>query len=140
VVQLDDRQQRWAYIGAVVAAVGFTAAQVPHFPDAVGFGIVGLLMAAFLAWAAQRRSVVLAGGAAFVVSFGPWGFLWFLGAPYIALGALLMFRASKQAAAQREPRPPRQEAVDAALVTKRPPGRSKRYTPPATRAKRNGGT
>lgn len=144
-VRLDDNQQRYAYIGAAVAAVGFVVAHASNFPDSIGFAVLGLAMAAFLVVGARRRSVVLTGAAAFVISFGPWGGLWFLGAPYIALGGLLMFRASKQAAeaaGPREPRRKKEKARPQAEVAdkKRPPDKSKRYTPPTTRSRRSGGT
>lgn len=142
-VQLDDRQQRLAYIGAGVAAVGLVAARAADLPDSIPLVALGLAMAAFLAFAARRRSVVLTGAAAFVISFGPWGdVLWFLGAPYIAFGGLLMYRASKQAAEAAGPREARKkkEKTDAAPPAKKAPDRSKRYTPPSTRSKRTGGT
>lgn len=142
-VQLDDRQQRLAYIGAAVAAVGLVAPRAGKFPDSIPIMLLGLAMAAFLAFGAHRRSVVLTGAAAFVVSFGPWGeVLWFLGAPYIAFGGLLMYRASKQAAATAPPREPRRKKEkDVTPPTKKSgPDRSKRYTPPSTRSKRTGGT
>lgn len=142
-VQLDDRQQRLAYVGAAVAAVALVAIRVGTFPDSLPLALLGLLMAAFLAFGARRRSVTLTGAAAFVVSFGPWGdVLWFMGAPYIAFGGLLMYRASKQAAATAPPREPRRKkAPPTAPATKKGPERSKRYTPPTTtRSKRTGGT
>ncbi|HEX9970056.1 MAG TPA: hypothetical protein VGB03_07945 [Acidimicrobiales bacterium] len=140
VTRLDDRQQRLAYIGAVVAAVAFVAGRVPDMPSGPAFAWsgVGVAMAAFLAFAARRRSVVLTGGACFLISFGPWTALtWFLGAVYIAYGGLLMFRASKEAAAAAGPRPPRERrrkaaaaASEATVPAKPKPTPSKRYTPP----------
>lgn len=142
VARLDDRQQRLAYIGAGVAAVAFVAGRVPDMPSGPAFAWsgVGVAMAAFLAFAARRRSVVLTGGACFLISFGPWTALtWFLGAVYIAYGGLLMFRASKEAAAAAGPRPPRGRRGKAAAgsetdapapAPKRKPSQSKRYTPP----------
>ena len=131
-ITLDDRQQRWAYIGAVVAAVGFVVAQASELPDALGFVALGLAMAGYLAYAARRRSVGQTGAACFAVSFGPWGGLWFLGAAYIAFGGLLMFRASKAAAATRPPREPRRRTPKATAEPPKPkrPPKSKRYTPP----------
>jgi hypothetical protein len=140
--RLDDRQQRLAYIGAVVAAVAFVAGRVPDMPSGPAFAWsgVGVAMAAVLAFAARRRSVILTGGACFLISFGPWtAVTWMFGAVYIAYGGLLMFRASKQAAAAAGPRPPRERrrkrgresAEPEAAPAKRPPPKSKRYTPPA---------
>lgn len=139
-VQLDDRQQRLAYIGAVVAAVGLVAARAADLPESIPLVALGLAMAAFLAFAARRRSVVLTGAAAFVISFGPWGdVLWFLGAPYIAFGGLLMYRASKQAAeaaGPREPRRKKQKEETPPPARKSGPDRSKRYTPPTRKGQR----
>jgi hypothetical protein len=134
-VTLDDRQQRWAYIGAAVAALAFVGGRIPDFPTSVAFlaSGLGLLMAALLWYAARRRSVVMTGIAAFLISFGPWTPLtWMLGAFYIAGGGLLMFRASKAAGATREPRAPRRprKEPEPTPVAKRAPEPSKRYTPP----------
>ena len=134
-VALDDRQQRWAYIGAAVAAVAFVAGRIPEFPETVAFvsSAIGVVMAVFLWWAARRRSVVLTGLAAFLISFGPWTpYTWMLGALYIAGGGLLMYRASKEAAASRTPREPKRRATreEPVVESKRAPQQSKRYTPP----------
>ncbi|MBW3603274.1 MAG: hypothetical protein KY434_11335 [Actinobacteria bacterium] len=138
VIRLDDRQQRLAYIGAAVAAVGFVAGRVPSMPSTTAFVAsgIGVAMAVLLFLAARRRSVVMTGAAAFLISFGPWTpTTWLLGAFYIAGGGVLMFRASKAAAATRPPREPRpskrrqRRVVEAEAKPKRPE-RSKRYTPP----------
>ena len=137
-IRLDDRQQRIAYIGAAVAAVGFVAGRVPYMPSTNAFiaSGIGVAMAVLLFLAARRRSVVMTGAAAFLISFGPWTpTTWLLGAAFIGGGSLLMFRASKAAAATRPPREPRpsrrkqREAIEAASKPKVPPP-SKRYTPP----------
>ena len=137
-IRLDDRQQRIAYIGAAVAAIGFVAGRVPYMPSTNSFiaSGIGIAMAVLLFLAARRRSVVMTGAAAFLISFGPWTpTTWLLGAAYIGGGSLLMFRASKAAAATRPPREPRpsrrkqREAIEAASKPKPPPP-SKRYTPP----------
>lgn len=140
-IRLDDRQQRIAYVGAAVAAIGFVAGRVPYMPSTNAFVAsgIGVAMAVLLFLAARRRSVVMTGAAAFLISFGPWTpTTWLLGAAYIGGGSLLMFRASKAAAATRPPRQPRQprrsrrkqrEVIEAASKPKAPPP-SKRYTPP----------
>lgn len=137
-IRLDDRQQRIAYVGAAVAAIGFVAGRVPYMPSTNAFiaSGIGVAMAVLLFLAARRRSVVMTGAAAFLISFGPWTpTTWLLGAAYIGGGSLLMFRASKAAAAARPPRQPRpsrrkqREAIEAASKPKAPPP-SKRYTPP----------
>lgn len=128
---LDDRQQRLAYVGAAVAAVGFVAAQWAR-----PLALVGLAMAALLAVGARRRSVTITAGAAFAIALGPWDALVLLGAPYLAFGGVLMYRASKlaaEAAGPRRPRPPRRKArqqPEPPAAEKKPPPRSKRYTPP----------
>ncbi|HVF74887.1 MAG TPA: hypothetical protein VM938_07545 [Acidimicrobiales bacterium] len=134
-VVLDDRQQRWAYLGAAVAAAAFVGGRATQFPETVAFvaSAIGLVLAGFLWFAARRRSVVMTGLASFLISFGPWTPLtWMLGAVYIAAGGLLMYRASKQAAATRAPREPRRprKEVPEAPAAKRAPEPSKRYTPP----------
>ena len=137
VIRLTPGQQRAARVGAVVAALVFVGLWAPRYPKpaALAASGIGVAMAAFLYLAARRGSVVLTALAAFVVSFGPWGWLWMLGAPYIAWSGMLLYRASKaaaDAAGPREPRRKKKTAEEAAAPTERqPPRESKRYTPPA---------
>ncbi|HEX2040824.1 MAG TPA: hypothetical protein VHF47_13955 [Acidimicrobiales bacterium] len=140
--RLAPEQQRLAVLGAALAAVVFVALWAPSYPRsaALAASAIGLVMAAFLYLAARRGSLVLTAIAAFVVSFGPWGSAWMLGAPYIGWSGLLLYRASKAASEAAGPRPPRRKRAveaeaDAPAKTdapaKRAPERSKRYTPPA---------
>jgi len=133
--RLTPEQQRLAKLGAALAALVFVGLWAPDYPKAAAMGAsaIGLVMAALLYLAARRGTVVLTALAAFVVSFGPWGAAWMLGAPYIAWSGMLLYRASKaaaEAAGPREPRRPKKQAVAPEPPKARRPERSKRYTPP----------
>jgi hypothetical protein len=141
VVRLSPEQQRTAKVGAAVAAVVFVGLWAPAYPKAAALAAsgIGLVMATLLYLAARRGTVVLTALAAFVVSFGPWGAAWVLGAPYIAWSGMLLYRASKTAAEAAGPRPPRRKKAAQAepvSATKRAPTSSKRYTPPASKKRR----
>ena len=130
-----------AQLGAGVAALVFVGLWAPDYPKGAALGAsgIGLVMAALLFVAARRGTVVLTALAAFLVSFGPWGALWVLGAPDIAWSGMLLYRASKaaaEAAGPREPRRKKKAETAAEVPTRRPPDQSKRYTPPARRTKR----
>jgi hypothetical protein len=137
VTRLAPEQQRVAQWGALLAALAFVGLWAPRYPRGAALAAsgIGVAMAGFLFAAARRGSLVLTAVAAFVVSFGPWGGLWLLGAPYIAWSGLWLYRASRAASAAAGPRPPRRppRKPDIAEVHagRRPPDRSKRYTPPA---------
>ena len=144
-VRLTTDQQRVAKLGALVAAVVFVGLWAPTWADkpaGIAASAIGVVMAAFLYLAARRGTLVLTALAAFAVSFGPWGGLWALGAPYIAWAGLLLYRASKaasEAAGPREPREPRKKkakARDEEPIERRPPEQSKRYTPPVQKRRR----
>lgn len=140
--RLTPEQQRVAKVGAGVAALVFVGLWAPSYPRVAALTAsgIGVAMAAFLYLAARRGTVVLTALAAFVVSFGPWGALWVLGAPYIAWSGMLLYRASKaaaDAAGPREPRRKKKAAVDAETpAERRAPDQSKRYTPPARKKRR----
>lgn len=142
VARLTPDQQRVAKLGAVLAAIVFVGLWASRYPKpaAVAASGIGLVMAGLLYLAARRGSIVLTALAAFVVSFGPWGWLWMLGAPYIAWSGMLLYRASKaaaDAAGPREPRRRKKPVEEAAPVAdRRPPDQSKRYTPPARKKRR----
>ncbi|MDQ3757770.1 MAG: hypothetical protein M3394_07965, partial [Actinomycetota bacterium] len=133
VARLTPEQQRVARFAATAAALVFVGLWAPAYPrpGALALSGIGIVMAALLFLAARRGSVVLTALAAFLVSFGPWGALWVLGAPYIAWSGMLLFRASKAAAEVAGPREPRrkQKAAPApaveAPVDRRAPDRSK---------------
>lgn len=145
VARLTPDQQRVAKLGAVMAAVVFVAAWVPLWADeglAIVASAVGVAMAALLYWAARRGTLVLTALAALAVSFSPaWDGLWILGAPYIAWPGLLLYRASKEASAAAGPREPRRKKKTMPEpgdepAERRPPDRSKRYTPPVSKKRR----
>lgn len=144
-VLIDERQQRLAYLAAIVAAVLFVAIQVPDLPDgtAIVYASVGLVLAALLFLAARTRRLVFTAFALMAVSFGPWESLSLLGAPYVAAGGLLMFRMSRQSAEENARKRRERNAAKAAgggkagqpgdaggAGTRKPPPPSKRYTPP----------
>lgn len=141
VARLTPEQERLAKLGAAVAALVFVGLWAPDYPKtaAMAASAIGLVMAALLYLAARRGTVVLTALTAFVVSFGPWGAAWMLGAPYIAWSGMLLYRASKAAAevaGPREPRRKKAKPAEAAVPAKRAPDRSKRYTPPARKKRR----
>ncbi|MDP9070497.1 MAG: hypothetical protein M3N68_04295, partial [Actinomycetota bacterium] len=91
---LDEREQRVALLAAALAAVSSVALWAPLFeqPRAVGMAGLGVAMAALLALAARSRRRLPTGVAAMVLAFGPWGFAWVIGFPYLCLAAWLLFR------------------------------------------------
>ena len=146
---LDDREQRYAYVAAGVGAFASVAIWAPTFDETAGVTLaaIGMAMAALLAAAARRRSRLLTGIAAAVLSFGPWGTFWLIGLPFLGLTAWLVVRAPRpQPRAPREraePRPPRRrrragsaEAADEPPAPRPsgPPAANKRYTPPQRRS------
>lgn len=144
VARLTPGQQRVAEIGAAIAVLVFVGLWAPSYPKTAALAAsgIGLVMAALLYLAARRGTIVLTALAAFVVSFGPWGSLWVLGAPYIAWSGMLLYRASKAAADAAGPRERRRKQketeTDAGASTpeRRAPDPSKRYTPPARKKRR----
>jgi putative Ca2+/H+ antiporter (TMEM165/GDT1 family) len=154
---LDDRERRAALLGALGAVAVSLALNVTFLPEKLPFlrlG-VGVLMAAFLAGAAQRRSRVLTGVATFLLAFGPWGGAWVVGAAYLVLGMWLWFRGKPSPEEIAERRAARDAVIaerraakaakrggggagrggrggepDVPGAARRPPP-SKRYTPPA---------
>lgn len=129
---LDDREQRYAYVAAGLGAAVSVALWAPAFDEGAGVALaaIGAAMSAVLAGAARRRSRLLTVGAALLLSFGPWGFAWIVGLPYLVLGSWLVVRA---------PRAPRRRSSPAVVEEPRepprpePPKPSKRYTPPGGR-------
>lgn len=146
---LDDGEQRYAYLAGGLGAFSSVAIWAPAFDERAGIALaaIGLAMAALLAAAARRRSRLLTGIAAVVLSFGPWGALWLIGLPFLALAAWLAVRAPR--AGPRTPRVPRdpspsrrrrraaveeEEDGPPAPPRPRPPVANKRYTPPQRRS------
>ena len=151
---LDDREQRYAFLAAGLGAAVSVALWAPSFDEPAGVALagIGVIMSALLALAARRRSRLFTGGAAALLSFGPWGFLWLVGLPFLVLAVWLVIRAPRPEPRPRPERAPRvsrrrraaagdgAEADGEAAVTPRapagPPKASKRYTPPGSRPSR----
>lgn len=160
---LDEREQRWTRRAAFAGATAFVALYVSGF-DEVRFVIaaaIGAAMCGLLAVAARSRKRLLTGLAALVVGFGPWGFAWVLGAPFLLLSGWLLFRAKPR---ERRPSSPtedhdapddeaderaeepiadrrrgrkraRAKATPDVVVGPRRPTPNKRYTPPGGRSR-----
>lgn len=152
---LDDREQRYAYLAAGFGALVSVALWAPSFLEAAGVALagIGVAMSGLLALAARRRSRLFTGAAAVLLSFGPWGYLWLVGLPFLVLAAWLVLRAPRPPPRSRSGRPARarrrraapagDDAVEAAAEAKPapapggPPRASKRYTPPRSRPGRS---
>lgn len=160
---LGDKEQRYAFVGAGMAAMASVALWGSQFDEqaAVALAGIGLLMAFLLFVAARSRRRLLTGLACVLLAFGPWGGGWVIGLPFLMLAAWLGLQSSRlQPVAEpefdehgelvgRPPRtrpPPRRrrgragastETTDAAAPgagpDRRPPPPSKRYTPPQRR-------
>ena len=141
---IDDREQRYAYVGAGLGAMVSVALWAPAFDEAAGLALagIGVVMSGLLALAARRPSRLLTGGAAVLLSFGPWGFAWIVGLPYLVLAGWLVLRAPRPE--PREPREPRtsrrrrdadevEQPQPAPPAPSGPPKPNKRYTPPRGR-------
>lgn len=147
---LDERERRYTYLAAGLAATTAVALWAPAFgePAALALTGIGVAMAGLLALAARRGSRLLTGAAAVLLAFGPWGMAWLVGLPYLALAAWLAVRAPRPG---RRPRPVEREEGDGKrparrarpaaegregrpVVPRRPPAPNKRYTPPRHRS------
>jgi hypothetical protein len=134
-VKLTEKEQRvafWVAGGAALLSIAFWA---PRFNrrEAVLLSLIGVAMAGLLALAARSRSRLLTGGAAMLLTFGPWSFAWVIGAPFLGYAVYTWFGA-KSRSVEVEPqatREPRGEPHAPPPAERRPPKRSKRYTPPA---------
>lgn len=158
--RMGDREQRYAYLGAAVAAMASVALWAPAFDQtaARALAAIGVVMAGLLAAAARRRSRLFSGLAAVLLAFGPWGMAWVIGLPYLVLAGWLALKSPRlrvdvepevddhdavvrPARAAREPRRARaarrarQSASEAGGSggTRTPPPASRRYTPPQRR-------
>ena len=138
---LDDREQRYAFVGAGLGALLSVALWAPAFDEtaAVTLAGIGMVMSGFLAVAARRRSRLLTGAAAVLLSFGPWGVAWIIGLPYLVLAGWLVMRAPRpeprtRRASRRRDHPDEEEAPQPPpAAPPGPPKPSKRYTPPGGR-------
>lgn len=97
VSSLDDREQRYAYVAAGFAAASSVGLWAPSYDDgtAVVLAGIGLVMAAFLAIAAQRRKRLVTGMAAVLLAFGPWGMAWVVGLPFLVLAGWLALKSAR---------------------------------------------
>jgi hypothetical protein len=144
---LDQLEQRVSMAGAAVGVFMAVALNLHTLP----FAGIGLAMALVIVAGAQRRSRLLAGAGSYLLAFGPWHIA-LLGTPFLLLGLWFWYRgrpspeeieARRQArdaktAEQRAARDAKRSGRrrggtddSAAGTDRRPPERSKRYTPPA---------
>jgi hypothetical protein len=148
---LDDRERRYLLIGvaAVVVVLPFLASFGALDPQPMQRAIFLLVLTSAMAYAARRRSRLLAGFSTFLLAFGPWGQAWVVGMPFLPLGMWLWFRGKpspEEIEARRQARDARvaerRAAKEAARAERsgkpakssKPSGprpeRNKRYTPP----------
>lgn len=159
---LDEREQRWTRRAAFAGATAFVALYASGFDEFrfVVAAAIGAAMCGLLAVAARSRKRLLTGMAALVVGFGPWGFAWVLGAPFLLLSGWLLFRAKPRErrpsspaaddeadgeAAERASEPVadrrrgrrrgRTKSAPEVAVGPRRPTPNKRYTPPGGRSR-----
>lgn len=94
---LNDREQRYAILGAWLGAAVSVALWAPAWDEAAGIALsaIGLGMAGLLALAARRRSRLFTGLASLLLAFGPWGMAWVVGLPYMGLAAWLALKAPR---------------------------------------------
>lgn len=140
VKRLDDREQRYAYVGAALAVAVSVALWATSFDtsSALALAGIGLVMAALLGGAASRRNRLLTVLASVLLAFGPWGMAWVAGLPFIVLAARLALRS-----AVLEPRPEPEVDERGDIVTRsrsrsRPP-RAPRQSGGRRRRRRSGG-
>jgi hypothetical protein len=135
-VKLSDNERRialWIAGAAALLSIGLWSPQFDR-PAGVVIALVGVVMAGLLALAARSRSRLLTGGASLLLAFGPWGFVWVLGAPFLLFAVWTWFGSRRQPVAGEAG----VEAPEAARPAKAvappkptgPPRPSKRYTPP----------
>lgn len=96
---MRDDEKRFASGLAAVAALGLTAYWEPWRGGAhLAFTLFSLGFASTLALTARWGNRLAAGTAAFCFGvFGPWGFAYVFGAPFVGLAAWLGIRASRDA-------------------------------------------
>jgi hypothetical protein len=76
---------------AVLAAMAFGW----MWHDTLWVAAIGVGLGLFLALASVRGHRALMAVAAFVTGFGPWGFAYIFGAPYLAFAAFLLLQANR---------------------------------------------
>ena len=90
-VPLTNREQQIA----VALAIGAAAVFVLTLHDSPLLLAIGLVLNLTLVAAALRRHRIATAVASFVNGFGPWGFAYILGAPFLIL-AFVLVRAGRQ--------------------------------------------
>lgn len=132
-MRLERQQQIAAYVLSALAVVAFVTVG-SHVKVHLA---VGLALASIMAALAQRGLAMPTAAASLGVSFGPWNTLAILGSPYIGFAFWVMLSASRRSkelkAATRAAGADAPPAPGAPPRERRPPTRSKRYTPPARR-------
>jgi hypothetical protein len=63
--------------------------------NTVSVAALGVALASVLAVGAIVRNRAVMAIGAFITAFGPWGFAYIFGAPYLALAAFLLWRANR---------------------------------------------
>ena len=147
---LDDLEQRLVLAGAALAVFMSVVLNLHSLP----FALIGVVMAVVLVFGARRRSRFTVAVGAYVLAFGPWHVYALAGTPFLLLGLWLWYRgrpSPEQIEARRQARDAQMAEKRAAREAKRgssrgssraaspdstggdrrPPERSKRYTPPA---------
>ncbi|MDP9388123.1 MAG: hypothetical protein M3Q48_09485 [Actinomycetota bacterium] len=131
---MDATERRWSMAAAAVGALTSIILWAPAFDRQAGvvLALIGVAMSALLALAARAGSRLLTGIAAVLLSFGPWGFAWIVGVPYLVLAGWLAVRAGRARAAAAVTAPAVEERAAPATGARRStrPEPNKRYTPP----------
>ena len=127
--RLNDREQRYAVIGAWLGGAVSVALWAPSFNETAGVVLagIGLVMAALLYLAAQRRHRLFTGLACILLAFGPWGMAWVVGLPYLGLAGWLALKSPRLQPRMDPPVDDKGDIVDMAAE------------PVATSARRRGG-
>jgi hypothetical protein len=81
--------------GALVLAAIAGGVFAVAWRDTIAVAAIGVALAAVLASGAVARNRAVMALGAFLTGFGPWGFAYILGAPYLALAAFLLWRAKR---------------------------------------------
>jgi len=63
--------------------------------DTIAVALLGIAFAAVLATGAILRNRAVMAIGAFLTGFGPWGFAYVFGAPYLGFAAFLLWRANR---------------------------------------------
>lgn len=95
--QLNDKEQRYARLGAWMGAAVSIALWAPNWTVGAGIALsaIGVIMSGLLALAAKRRSRLWTGLSCLLLSFGPWGMAWIVGLPYLVLAGWLVLKSPR---------------------------------------------